>query len=77
MQDALGVKGEGTWTQPDAEQERPYPVADVRPKRSLYKPTVKWDQTGRESEGPVVPTTPADNAGGGKGPCFDQACVRG
>ena len=42
------------------------------------KPTVKQDRAGRESEGPVVPSTPADKAGQsrghalvrGKGPCF-------
>ena len=35
-----------------------------------YKPQAKEDRAGRESEGPVVPWTPADNAGTGKGPCF-------
>ena len=42
-----------------------------------YKPTVKADRAGRESEGPIVPTgrpslpaTPVDKAGRGKGPCF-------
>jgi hypothetical protein len=42
------------------------------------KPTAKQRRAGRESEGPVVPSTPADKAGQsgaraparGKGPCF-------
>lgn len=35
-----------------------------------YKPKVKEDRAGRESEGPVVLLTPVDKAGRGKGPCF-------
>ena len=35
-----------------------------------YKPTAKGDRAGRESEGLVVPLTPAKKAGRGKGPCF-------
>ena len=36
-----------------------------------YKPTVKADRAGRESEGPIVPLTPErQNSGRGKGPCF-------
>jgi hypothetical protein len=35
-----------------------------------YKPTAKGDRAGRESEGPIVPWTPATNAGRGKGLCF-------
>jgi len=41
-----------------------------------YKPKVKWDRAGRESEGPIVPTTPAEKAGRGKGPCFGRGGVR-
>jgi hypothetical protein len=35
-----------------------------------YKPSVKGDRAGRESEEPVVLTTPRQNRGRGKGPCF-------
>jgi len=80
------------WTQFGAEQERPVPAAGEgarageSPTRQLcptsgeggpYKPSVKGDRAGRESEGPIVPkgrrslpATPADKAGRGKGPCF-------
>ena len=37
-----------------------------------YKPKVKWDRAGRESEGPIVPWTPVEKAGRGKGPCFGR-----
>jgi hypothetical protein len=40
-----------------------------------YKPTVKWDQAGRESEGSIVLLTPGDKPGRGKGPCFGCARV--
>jgi hypothetical protein len=84
---------EGMWTQFGAEQERPVPAAGEgagasgrgptrRPgptsgEGGPYKPSVKGDRAGRESEGPIVPTgrrslpaTPAEKAGRGKGPCF-------
>jgi hypothetical protein len=35
-----------------------------------YKPTVKAERAGRESEGFIVPLKPATNAGRGKEPCF-------
>lgn len=41
-----------------------------------YKPMVKGDRAGRESEGFVVPLTPVEKAGRGKGPCFGRGCVR-
>jgi hypothetical protein len=41
-----------------------------------YKPTVKGDRVGRESEGSIVPWTPVEKAGRGKGPCFGRGCVR-
>ena len=41
-----------------------------------YKPMVKWNRAGRESEGLIVPQTPVDKAGRGKGPCFGRAGVR-
>ncbi len=41
-----------------------------------YKPMVKCDQTGRESEGFIVLMTPGDKPGRGKGPCFGYAGVR-
>ena len=59
----------GTLTQFDAEQERPVPAA-TSGKGDPYKPKVKWDRAGRESEGFIVLTTPAEKAGRGKGPCF-------
>ena len=40
-----------------------------------YKPTAKGDRAGRESEGPVVPWTPVEKAGRGKGPCFGRGGV--
>jgi hypothetical protein len=66
---------EGTWIQPNAEQERPVPAA-TSGEGDLYKPTVKGDRVGRESEGFIVPLTPVDNAGRGKEPCFGHAGVR-
>ena len=41
-----------------------------------YKPKVKAERAGRESEGFIVPLTPATNAGRGKGPCFGCGRVR-
>jgi hypothetical protein len=41
-----------------------------------YKPTVKGDRVGRESEGSIVLLTPVEKAGRGKGPCFGHGCVR-
>jgi hypothetical protein len=41
-----------------------------------YKPTVKGDRVGRESEGSIVPRTPVEKAGRGKGPCFGRGGVR-
>jgi hypothetical protein len=35
-----------------------------------YKPTAKWDQTGRESEGPIVPLTPGESPAEGRGPAL-------
>jgi hypothetical protein len=40
-----------------------------------YKPMAKGNRAGRESEGFVVPTTPVDKAGRGKGPCFGRVGV--
>ena len=37
-----------------------------------YKPMAKGDRAERESEGSIVPPTPAANAGRGKGPCFGR-----
>ena len=65
---------EGTWTQPNAEQERPVPAA-TSGEGGSYKPTVKGNCAGRESEGFIVPQTPVENAGRGKGPCFGHAEV--
>jgi hypothetical protein len=66
---------EGTWIQPNAEQERPVPTA-ASGEGDLYKPTVKGDRVGRESEGFIVPLKPVDKTGRGKGPCFGHAGVR-
>lgn len=41
-----------------------------------YKPKVKWDRAGRESEGLIVLLTPIEKAGRGKGPCFGRGGVR-
>ena len=40
-----------------------------------HKPMAKGNRAGRESEGFVVPLTPADKAGRGKGPCFGRVGV--
>lgn len=40
-----------------------------------YKPTVKGDRVGRESEGSIVLLTPVEKAGRGKGPCFGRGCA--
>jgi hypothetical protein len=40
-----------------------------------YKPMAKGDRAGRESEGPIVPLTPVEKAGRGKGPCFGHGGV--
>src|SRR5688572_18289296 len=45
---------EGMRTQFGAEQERPVPAARSG-EGGPYKPTVKGDRAGRESEGPIVP----------------------
>jgi hypothetical protein len=42
----------------------------------LYKPMAKGDRVGRESEGFIVPMTPVEKAGRGKGPCFGRGGVR-
>ena len=65
---------EGTWTQSDAEQERPV-LAATSGKGGPYKPMAKWDRAGRESEGFIVPSMPLDKVGGGKEPCFGRAGV--
>ena len=41
-----------------------------------YKPTAKRECVGRESEGSIVPPTPVDKAGRGKGPCFGRGDIR-
>jgi len=66
---------EGTRTQSGAEQERPVPAA-TSGEGGSYKPTAKGNRAGRESEGFIVPWTPADKAGRGKEPCFGRADVR-
>ena len=38
-----------------------------------YKPMAKGNRAGRESEGFIVPLTPADKADRGTGPCFGHA----
>ena len=63
---------ESTPTQPDTEQERPVPAA-TSGEGGSYKPTAKGNRAGRESEGFIVPLTPADKAGRGKGPYFGRA----
>jgi len=45
-------------------------------KGGSYKPMAKGNRAGRESEGFIVPSTPLDKIGGGKGPCFGRAGVR-
>ena len=40
-----------------------------------YKPMAKCNRAGRESEGFIVPWTPAEKVGRGKEPCFGHAGV--
>ena len=63
-------------TQLDVEQERLVPAAGMSGEGVAYKPTVKGPRAGRESEGFIVPLTPVEKAGRGKGPCFGRAGVR-
>ena len=35
-----------------------------------YKPTVKWDRAGRESEGFIVPLTPVERPDEGRDPAL-------
>jgi len=63
-----GTEG-GTWRQPDMEQERPSPTADVR-RSGGYKPTAKSHRVGRESEGLVVPSRPGETRAEGRGPAL-------
>src|SRR5215208_831420 len=69
VEDARGVGRRACGQEFGAEQERPVPVARSG-EGGPYKPSAKGGRAGRESEGPVVPLTPADKAGRGKGPCF-------
>ncbi len=75
VQDALGVWRRARRHSPMRNRRGPtrWPTSG---RSDPYKPTVKWGQTGRESEGPIVLMTPGDNPGRGKGPCFGHACVR-
>jgi hypothetical protein len=74
MQDARGVKRTAcghswVWNRRDP---------SWRPASGLggpYKPMAKGDRAGRESEGPIVPSTPVEKAGRGKGPCFGYGGV--
>ena len=70
----LRGKEEGTFTEPDTEQERPV-LAATSGEGGSYKPTAKGNRAGRESEGFIVLTTPSEKLGRGKGPCFGRAGV--
>jgi hypothetical protein len=72
MQDALGV---GRTARRDSlVRNRRGPTRWPTSGRSdRYKPTVKCDQIGRESEGSIVLLTPGEKPGRGKGPCFGHA----
>ena len=60
-------------TQVDAEQERPVPAAKSG-EGGPYKLMAKADRAGRESEGPVVPRTPATRRPvEGRGPALVMA----
>ena len=60
---------EGTSTQLDTEQERPV-LAATSGEGDSYKPTVKGNRAGRESEGSIVLTTPAERPDEGRGPAL-------
>jgi len=74
VQDALGVGRTARGHSPMRNRRGPtrWPTSG---RSDLYKPKVKWDQTGRESEGPIVLLTPGEKPGRGKGPCFGHAGV--
>ena len=75
MQDAPGVGRTARGHSPMRNRRDPtrWPTSG---RSDPYKPKVKWDQIGRESEGPIVLMTPGENPGRGKGPCFGHVCVR-
>jgi hypothetical protein len=74
-QDTLGVERTARGDSPSRNRRDPH-RRPTSGRSDPHKPTVKGDQAGRESEGSVVPPTPAEKAGRGKGPCFGQAGVR-
>ena len=55
MLDLLGVEGDGTSGQNNAEQERPYLAAKSGEDRGYKAGRLKSRGAGRESEGSVVP----------------------
>ena len=67
---------EGTWTTSPMRNRRDPTRRPTLGEGGPYKPRVKGDRAGRESEGSIVPGTPVEKAGRGKGPCFGRDGVR-
>ena len=62
-------------TQFSAEQERPVPAAPSG-EGDPHKPTAKAERAGRESEGFIVPWTPAERPAEGRDPALVTAATR-
>jgi hypothetical protein len=72
MQESCAVRrgsGSGEWRRTCVQRGRPTRAGVSAPRRAL----ARGARPARESEGSTVPTRPG-NAGGGKGPCFWDAC---
>ena len=74
VQDSLGVERTARGDSPSRNRRDPH-RRPTSGRSDPHKPTVKGDQAGRESEGFVVPRTPGENPGRGKGPCFGRTGV--
>jgi hypothetical protein len=68
-QDALGVRRRARRHSPMRNRRGPtrWPTSG---RSDSYKPMVKWSQTGRESEGPIVLLTPVETRVEGRGPAL-------
>ena len=74
MQDARGV-GRRACGHSSVRNRRDPSRRPTSDEGAAHKPKVKGRRAGRESEGPVVLTTPPTNGGRGKGPCFGRGGV--
>jgi len=74
MQDARGV-WRRAWGHSSVRNRRDPSRRPTSGEGGPYKPTAKGDRVGRESEGSIVPVTPVEKAGRGKGPCLGRVGV--